>query len=210
MKRRYIAFALAAMPWLAHPAWAAGEPTEGKDYTRLQSAVPLAVPGKIEVIEFFGYWCPHCNSLEPKLEAWIAKLPPDVNFRRIPVGWQAMHVPYQKLFFALEALGLGGEIHQKVFNAVHVQGLHLEVDAGITSFAASNGIDKAKLLDAMNGFTVASRLRMANQLFGAYHVEGVPTLAVNGRFVTSPEQAGGEEKALQVADALVRLARSSH
>jgi thiol:disulfide interchange protein DsbA len=209
MKRREFAWALVAAPLLARPAWAAVEAVEGKNYTRLASPIPVAVPGKIEVIEFFGYWCPHCNAFEPTLEAWIKQLPADVSFRRVPVNWRpAQHEPYQKLFFALEVLGYGEAIQQKVYDAVHRQGLRLETDAGLTAFTSANGIDKGKLVDAIKSFTVASKSRAATQLATTYRIDGVPTLAINGRYVTSPEVAGGEQNALQVADALIKKARN--
>jgi thiol:disulfide interchange protein DsbA len=208
MKRREFTIALGVAPLIARPAWAAAEAIEGRQYTRVSPPVPVAVPGKIEVIEFFGYWCPHCNEFEPRLEAWVKKLPGDVNFRRIPVAWQKAHLPYQRLFFALEALGVGPEVHRKVFDAVHVQHLHVESDAGLAAFAGANGIDAAKLADAMKSFTVASRTGKADQLWAAYRLEVVPTLTVNGRFITSPEMTGGEDQALRVADELIRKART--
>jgi thiol:disulfide interchange protein DsbA len=207
MKRREFAIGLGIAPLVARPARAAAEPVEDRDFSRRSQPVAVAVPGKIEVIEFFGYWCPHCNELEPRLETWLRTLPKDVNFRRVPVAWQAAHEPYQRLYYALEALGFGEAMNAKVFLAVHGQGLHLEVDAGLSAFAASNGIDKAKLIDAMRGFSVGSKVRIANQLWAAYRLDGVPALAVDGRFVTSPEQAGGEDQALRVVDALIRKAR---
>lgn len=209
MKRRDFALGLAATALLRQPAVAAGDPIEGKDYTRLGSPVPVAVAGKIEVTEFFGYWCPHCAQLEPVLEPWARKLPSDVNFRRIPVAWQSQHVPFQKLYFALEAMGAGGEVHRKVFEAVHAQRLRIDNDAAIGAFAGVIGVDKARLLDEMKGFTVASKLNVANKAFAAYQLKGVPALAIHGRFVTSPELAGGEEAALRVAEALIRKARST-
>ena len=84
MKRLTISF-LALAAWLAMSAAGAAEPVEGKDYARLKNAQPVETGKKIEVIEFFSYGCPHCNDLEPILDAWVAKLPPDVQFRRVPV-----------------------------------------------------------------------------------------------------------------------------
>lgn len=207
MQRRDFSLGLAVLPWLAGTARAAGEPREGKDYRTLDTAVPVAAAGKIEVIEFFGYWCPHCRALEPWLEAWAKKLPSDVLLRRVPVAWRPLHEPYQKLYFALEAIGAPADIHRKVFEAVQMQGQHLEVESGAAAFAAANGLDKGKLLDALKGFAVASKVRAANQLWSAYRLDGVPALAVQGRFVTSPEQAGSEERALAVVDALIAKAR---
>lgn len=209
MNRRDFALGLGATALLAQSARAATEPVEGKDYTKLGTPVPVAVAGKIEVIEFFGYWCPHCSQLEPVLEPWVKKLPSDVNFRRIPVAWQAQHVPFQKLYLALEAMGAGGEVHRKVFDAVHVQRLRIDNDGAIGGFAGVIGVDKARLLDEMKGFTVASKLNVANKSFASFQINGVPTLAVNGRFLTSPEMAGGEEQALRVAEALIRKARTT-
>jgi protein dithiol oxidoreductase (disulfide-forming) len=207
VNRRDFAIGLGAAPWMTRLAWAAADPVEGKDYTRLPHSESVAVPGKIEVIEFFGYWCPHCFHLEPKLEAWVKKLPASVNFRRIPVAWQPPQAPFQQLYFALELLGVGSAIHQKVFQAVHVQHMSLDTDAGLAAFAAANSIDKVKLADAMKSFSVASKMRAANQASAAYRIEGVPTLAINGQFETSPEQAGGEDQALHVADVLIQKAR---
>ncbi|MDO8773440.1 MAG: thiol:disulfide interchange protein DsbA/DsbL [Burkholderiaceae bacterium] len=210
VNRRDFVIGLGAANLIALPSWAAVDPIEGKDYTRLQQSVPVAVPGKIEVIELFGYWCPHCFHLEPKLEAWVKKLPANVNFRRIPVAWQESQAPFQRLFFALETLSAKSDIHQKVFEALHVQHARLDSDAGAAAFAAANGIDKVKLADAMKGFAVATKMRAATQALAAYQVDGVPTLAINGQFLTSPEQAGGEDQALRVAEALIQKARVTH
>jgi len=208
MQRRNFALGLTAVPWLSQTSWAAVEPVEGRNFTTLSSPQPLAVAGKIEVIEFFGYWCPHCRSLEPTLEEWARKLPADVNFRRVPVAWQASQEPYQRLYFALESVGAAPVIHQKVFQAVQVQGMRLEVPAALAAFASANGIDAKKLADAMSGFAVASKARVATQVAQAYRIDGVPALAIHGRYLTSPEKAGSDDAALQVADALIRKAKS--
>ena len=208
MKRREFSLALGAALLATGQAQAQAQPVESKDFVLVQPPVPVAVPGKIEVIEFFGYWCPHCKELESALEAWAKKLPATVNFRRIPVAWQAAHVPYQKLYFALEALGLAEAMNAKVFNAVQVQRQRLDNDAGIAAFAAANGIDRAKLQDAMNSFSVSSKIRIANQVYEAYHLDGVPALIVNGRYRTSPELARGDERALAVVDALILKAKA--
>jgi thiol:disulfide interchange protein DsbA len=208
MNRRDFALGVALAPLAATFAQAAADPAEGKDYLVLQTPMPLAVPGKLEVIEFFGYWCPHCNAFEPRLEPWVKALPADVNFRRIPVGWQDAHVPYQKLYYALEALGLGNDVHPRVFKAFHDQHLRLDNDAAIAAFATGIGVDKAKLADALNSFSVSAKIRVASQQTKSYQIEGVPTLAVNGKYLTSPELASGEVQALRVVDALLQKARA--
>jgi len=209
MKRREFTLALGTMSLLARAARAADNPVEGKDYTLVKPPVAVPAGGRVEVVEFFGYWCPHCNAFEPLLEAWAAKLPPYVDLRRIPVGWQAMHVPYQRLYYALEALGQVPAIQRKVFHAVHEQDLRLVDDADVAPFAAAIGVDDAKLAAAMKSAAVAAKVKMANKLFKEYGVEGVPTLAIGGRYLTTPGKAGSQERVLQIADALITEIRTS-
>jgi thiol:disulfide interchange protein DsbA len=95
--------ALAGLPSL--PA-RAHTPVEGVEFKTLARPQPVEVPpGKIEVIEFFGYWCPHCHALEPELMAWRAKQSADVVFRKLPVAFRPNQAPFQHAFFALDALG---------------------------------------------------------------------------------------------------------
>jgi thiol:disulfide interchange protein DsbA len=199
--------AVAAVSGLPLAARAQGAPVEGRDYARL--AQPLAMPatGKIEVVEFFGYWCPHCNSFEPALDAWARKLPADVVFRRVPVAFSAPQEPYAKIYFTLEAMGLLEQMHRKVFAAIHVQRQHLDKDSEILAFMTANGVDSAKFSEIYKSFTVASKFKQARQLADAYRIDGVPTIGIHGRFFTSPSLAGGSEQALKVADQLIQRAR---
>jgi thiol:disulfide interchange protein DsbA len=211
MKRREFALALGAgsLPALwTGAALAQPQPVEGKEFTRLQPPGPVSAPaGKVEALEFFGYWCPHCHAFEPSLDAWVRKLPADVVFRRVPVSFGPPHEPFQKLYYALEAMGQLDTMHRKVFNAIHLQKLRLDKDADLQTLAKENNLDFAKLKDTMASFSVATKSNQAKQLASAYKLDGVPTLAVQGRFITSVGQAGGHERALQVMDALIQRAR---
>jgi thiol:disulfide interchange protein DsbA len=199
--------AIAAATSLPLAASAQGAPVEGRDYARLAQPLPMPATGKVEVVEFFGYWCPHCNSFEPTLDAWSRKLPADVVFRRVPVAFSAPQEPYAKIYFALEAMGLLEQMHRKVFAAIHVQRQHLEKDSEIVAFMTANGVDGAKFSDTYKSFTVASKFKQARQLAEAYRIDGVPTLGIHGRFFTSPSLAGGAEQALRVTDQLIQRAR---
>jgi protein dithiol oxidoreductase (disulfide-forming) len=210
MNRRRFAVCLAGAgvaPWLPLSAHAQGAPVEGRDYARLAQPVPMPVSGKVEVVEFFGYWCPHCNSFEPALDAWARKVPADVAFRRVPVAFSAAQEPYAKIFFALEAMGQLEAMHRKVFAAIHVQKQHLEKDSEIQAFFGANGIDGAKFIETFKSFSVASKFKQARQLAEAYRIDGVPTLGIHGRFFTSPSLAGGPEQALRVTDQLIQRVR---
>ena len=211
MKRRDFSLQLAAAGLGTVWATSAGAqvgPVEGTHYTKLAQPVPVSVPaGKIEVIEFFSYGCPHCFALEPTLEPWAKRLPDDVVFKRVPVGFNALYENYQKIYYALEAMGQVENMHRKVFNAIHQQRLRLDKEADIAAFMTANGIDGAKFVELYKSFTVQTKAKQAQQLSQAYKIEGVPTLAVQGRYTTSGSQAGSNERALAVADALVQTAR---
>ena len=197
---------LAGLPGLAQ---AQGGPVEGRDFHKLDKPLPVT-PGKVEVVEFFGYWCPHCNAFEPVLEAWARRLPAQqVAFRRVAVAFNAAQEPIQRMFFALEALGQLEPVHAKVFSAIHVaKGLPpAPKEAEIANFLKANGLDSAKVLETMKSFAVATKVRQARQLADGYGLDGVPLLGIAGRWRTSPGIAGSHERALAVADALIAQAR---
>ena len=215
MKRRQFSTALlgASTAALALPgeSRAQGGPVEGRHYVRLSTPVPTTAPaGKIELIEFFWYGCPHCNAFEPALDAWARQLPADVAFRRVPAAFSAEpFVAHQRIFFALESLGLVGAMHRKVFYAIHHDRMRLDKPAEISAFMAQNGVDAAKFMDAYNAFGTQTKLRQANQLVDGYKIDGVPAIGIHGRFYTSGTLAGDNDRALAVADWLVQRLRKS-
>jgi thiol:disulfide interchange protein DsbA len=191
-------------------AWSQRRPEDGKDYRTLDQRVAVeAAPGKIEVVEFFWYACPHCNAFEPKLVAWSKKLPPDVVLRRVPVAFRDDFVPQQRLYYTLEAMGKVGELHGKVFEAIHGQRQPTNREDSILAFAEKNGLDRAKFQELYNSFGVSTKARRAAQLQDAYKVEGVPAIGVAGRYYVDGETAGNMDRALQVTDFLVAEARKT-
>jgi protein dithiol oxidoreductase (disulfide-forming) len=197
---------------LIEGAQAQGGPKEGKDYVKLSTPAPVTLPSadkKVEVVEFFWYGCPHCYAFEPIIEAWIKKLPADVSFRQVPVGFMAAHQFHQKVFYAMEETGQFAAMHRKVFNAIHQGGKRLSSESEVVAFFSSNGGDGAKLADAMKGFGVNTKANRAKQLADAYKIDGVPALGIQGRFYTSGALAGNHERATQVADFLIQAARKA-
>ena len=189
---------------------AQGNPAEGKQYVRLSQPLPAAGGGKIEVIEFFWYGCPHCNDFEPMLDAWAKKLPADVLFRRVPVAFRDEPFgSHQRIYYALEAMNQVDAMHRKVFYAIHNDRQRLDKPADIADFMAKNGLDGAKFLDVFNSFSVQTKARQAKQLAESYKIDGVPALGIQGRYYTSGTLAGSTEKALQVTDFLVQQIRKS-
>jgi len=209
MNRRDFALLVPALgAWVASPAWAQGGPVEGTHYVKLSQPAPVTAPaGKIEVVEFFWYGCPHCYTLEPAIEAWTKRLAADVMFRRVPVGFAAVHEAHQRLFYGLEAIDQLEPMHKKIFAAIQVQRQRLEKEDEQLAFAAGNGVDRAKLAEAMKSFGVATKMRQAKQLSAAYKIDGVPAIGVAGRFYTAGSLAGDNERALGVADFLIQRVR---
>jgi thiol:disulfide interchange protein DsbA len=207
MKRRDFSLALGAAAgasWVQTPALAqVTPPVAGNDYLVLEKPAPVeALAGKIEIIEFFWYSCPHCNVFEPTLAAWIKRMPKDVSVRRVPVAFRDDFVPQQRLYYALEALGLVETHHGKVFTAIHGEKLNLNSAEAISNWAAKQGIDKAKFMAQFNSFAVANKATKGTQLQNAYKVEGVPAIGVAGRFYTDGTFAKSMDRALVIAEYL--------
>ena len=214
MRRREFAgaaMALTATAWgLTTPAvWAQTKGfKEGADYLKLARPAPVDTPaGKVEVVEFFGYWCPHCARFEPAFEAWVKKVPAHVVVRRVPVAFRPDTEPLQRLYFSLEAMGKVDELHGKVFAAIHGEKQKLNSQDDIANWVAKQGLDKAKFLEHYNSFSMSGKLKRAAQLVEAYQLDGVPALGVAGKYFTSGSLAQSMERALQVVEHLAEVSR---
>jgi len=163
--------------------------------------------GKIEVIEFFWYGCPHCYTLEPEVNAWAKRAPKDVVLKRVPAVPSDSWAEGAKIYYSLEAMGLLDQYHQKVFDAIHKDNVNLQNKRLRDEWLKKNGIDVAKYEEAEKSFTVASKLARARQMTQSYKVDGVPRVIVNGKYYTSGEQAGGPQQVFVVVDQLVEMSR---
>jgi thiol:disulfide interchange protein DsbA len=212
MDRREFSLAAAAAALLPLAATAQVKPPEdGREYRTLDKRAPVDAPaGRIELVDFFWYNCPHCNAFEPMLQAWSRRLPDDVQMKRVPAAFHDDMVAQQRLFYTLEALGKVGELHTKVFDAVHKEHLDLTRLPGMVDWAARQGIDPAKFTDTFNSFAIAAKARRAAEIQNAYGLEGVPAFGVAGRWYTDPTLAGGNNsRFIQVAEFLLGEARKS-
>jgi len=183
-------------------------PVEGTNYVKLGQPVPVPSGGKIDVIEFFWYGCPHCNAFEPTLDAWQKTLPADVAFRRVPVAFsEEPFAAHQRIFYALESMGLVNSMHRKVFYAIHNERMRLAKPDEIAAFMAKNGVDGAKFMEAYNSFSVQTKAAQARQLAQAYKIDAVPAMGVQGRYYITGTMAGGNDRMPAVVDALVQRIR---
>jgi thiol:disulfide interchange protein DsbA len=180
---------------------------EGFDYRVLPITQPIDAKGKVEVIEFFWYGCPHCYEFEPELKGWIKRQNKDVVFKKVPIAFREELMPHSQLFYALETLGKGDALNDKVMFAMHRENKRLLNENEIADWVAAQGVDRNAFLAAYRSFAVLSKARAANQLGNAYRIDGVPTVAVQGKYITSPSIAGSRAKAVNVMDFLVNKVR---
>lgn len=159
-------------------------------------------PGKIEVLEFFAYTCPHCAVLEPLVTKWKAQLPSDVAFSSVPVAFNQAMKPFQYFYYSLEAIGRL-DLHPKFFVALHQEKKRLFSQEAMIDWAVDQGVDRAKFTAAMNSFGVKSKATRADQLAKGYAIQGTPSIAVGGRYLTSPSEAGGYQETIDVASELI-------
>ena len=176
---------------------------EGFDYRVLPLTQPIDAKGKVEVIEFFWYGCPHCYEFEPELKGWIKRQNKDVVFKKVPIAFREELMPHSQLFYTLEALGKGDTLNDKVMFAMHRENKRLLNENEIADWVAAQGVDRNAFLAAYRSFAVLSKARAANQLGNAYRIDGVPTVAVQGKYITSPSIAGSRAKAVNIMDFLV-------
>jgi thiol:disulfide interchange protein DsbA len=203
---KYLAAGLLLL--LSQLAISQGRPIEeGFDYRVLPVAQSVEAKGKIEVLEFFWYGCPHCHDFEPDLSAWIKRQGKDVVVRKIPVVFRDDLLVHSQLFYALEVLNRP-DLHAKVMDAIHIEKKKLMTEDQIVDWAASQGLDRQKFSAAFKSFTVISKARASVQIAQAYRIDGVPTVAIQGKYITSPSIAGGSKvRALDVMDFLINKVR---
>jgi thiol:disulfide interchange protein DsbA len=201
----------------AEPAVAA--PKSFPQYRTLSEVQNTDANGKIEVTEFFAYYCPHCSSLEPRLAEWVKQQGDKIVFKRVHVSGPQTANAQQRLYYTLDSLGLQEQYHNKVFDAIHGQHLRLGSDEQVMEWLPQAGIDPAKYSAAAHSFGLQAKLRRANALMASYQIDYWPQIAIDGHYLTSPAQVGEatpelvtevaqQEAALKVMDFLVTKAQA--
>lgn len=198
---------LLAAAFAFSPAAAVAQPKAGTDYSELKAVQPVEAKGKIEVVEFFWYRCPHCYALEPTLEAWVKKLPAGVEFRRVPAVLSDNWAIDARIYYAFEAMGIVDKVHRSFFDAIHKDRLNIANEQSMNEWLKKNGIDRKKFDDAVKSFGVQAKVKRAAQLSASYQLDGVPMLAVQGKYTVSAEQGGSQAGMLATTDYLIDLAR---
>lgn len=186
----------------------AAAPVEGQDYTVLDTPVKTQVDdNQIEVTGVFWYGCPHCYNLEEPLNAWVAELPEDVTFNRLPATMGDAWVKHAFAYYAAEDLGILDKVHDDFFEALHEQGKRLTDPDDIAAFFSNYGVSEEDALKALNSFGVKSQVSKANTRMRGMELMGVPALVVDGRYVISPSSAGSLDNMPLIAGSLIEQIR---
>jgi len=208
MKRLVTLLFVTLVAWFAVPGSGfAAEPVAGREFKAISPPMATA-KDKIEVIEFFSYGCPHCSDFHPLVSKWVASLPKDVTFRRVPVSFnRAEWARLSRIYYALEATGDLAKLDTAVFIAIHEQRVAFKTDEAVIAWAASKGIDGKKFGEAMASFSMQSKVQRADQDASAARIGGVPALAVDGKFLVNNEAADNYEHLLKITDSVIAKAR---
>lgn len=179
----------------------------GKHYTAVNPPL-TSVAGKIEVVEFFSYGCPHCKDFNPVIHNWSDKLPKDVTLRRVPITFgRPEWARLAKIYYALEATGNLAKLDNEVFAAIHDQRIRFANDDAVVQWVASKGGDAKKFSDAFNGFSIQSQVARGDQEASAYKIPGVPAIGVDGRFLMKGDATNSYGELLQFTDSMIAQAR---
>ncbi len=181
----------------------------GKEYTLIEPPVASTAPaGKIEVIEFFSYGCPHCRDFNPLVSTWVGKQPKDVSFRKVPISFgRPAWARLASIYYALESTGDLGKLENAVFKAIHDERVNFNSDESIATWAGSKGADAQKVANAIASFGMQSQIRRGDQEAQNAKISGVPAIVVAGKYLVNNAAANGYDDLLRITDALIAKAR---
>jgi len=161
--------------------------------------------GKVEVLEFFWYGCPHCYNIEPDMEEWLKTQKGNIDFRMVPAPLNPSWTVHTQFFYAAEALGVLDKLHKPLFSAMHKEKRKLFDKASLIDFAVEHGIDRKAFSDAWNSFGVYVKVQQARKLGKRFQLSGVPAVGINGKYKTNGSLAGTYPKMFTIMDELIAV-----
>lgn len=171
---------------------------------------PTQTGDKIEVLELFWYGCPHCYDLEPYLDSWLKNKSDDVEFRRMPAILGKNWIPHAKAYFTAEKLGIVDQIHKLLFDAIHKDGEQIFDEKSLKIFFTNHGVDAGEFAKIYNSEEVEVKIKESFVMGQRYKITGVPSIIVNGKYLTSTTMAGGHEDLFTIIDQLIKKEREGN
>ncbi len=176
----------------------------GEGWDPIDPPIATSVPeGKVEVVEFFWYGCPHCYTMEPALQAWLKTKPENVEFKRVPAPLNPNWTVHAQFFYAAEALGIAEKLHGPLFEAMHVKKQKLFKKTDLIDFAVEHGADRQKFTEAWDSFGTYVKVQQAKKLGQKYNLDGVPAIGIDGKYKTSGSLAGSYSRMFEIVSQLV-------
>lgn len=202
-----IIFTLVLSLALSNLVFAAESFKEGVDYDKLDTPVRTSDAGKIEVLEFFWYGCPHCFEMESHLKEWLARIPDDVYFIRKPAVLNKSWEVHGRGYYVAQAQGILEESHGALFNAIHLDKKSIKTKEDLANFYKDFGLEPDKFLKLYNSFSVSSDVSESHAMARAFRILGVPTVIINGKYVTTGKKAKSYKRWMDIINYLVQLER---
>ena len=181
----------------------AADYTEGKHYKKLPVQQSTGSGDKIEVLEFFWYGCSHCYSFEPFIKSWKKTKPENVEFVRVPAIFRPDWEVQARAYYALNNMGVIEDVHEKIFKAIHKDKKRLNKLEMMTDFVEKNGVNRQEFIKQYNSFSVDGMVRKAKKQQKAYNIQGVPSIAINGKYLTGGAMAGSYDNLINIINYLI-------
>ncbi|MBL1321657.1 MAG: thiol:disulfide interchange protein DsbA/DsbL [Methylophaga sp.] len=175
----------------------------GVHYKSTAQLLATSSEDKVEVIEMFSYACPHCYDLDPLVEEWKKTIPENVVFVAVPAIFRDSWLELAKLFYTAEATGDLEKLHPLIFKAIHVEKRRMVTEEDMLNFAADQGIDRESFEKMMNSFAVKGKVKKALIMSQLSGITGVPSMIVNGKYISDAPMAGGQPNLLKAVDFLI-------
>lgn len=201
-----LTFTMVILPVLASAKTGSSMIMRGVDYQVINPPLQPEPHHKVHVIELFWYGCPHCYAFEPHLVNWLKHHSHNVVFKRVPAV--PPNNPIWKLdaraFYAAQVLGILNKTHEAFFDALHKYHEQLYTTTKISRFYSHYGVSATKFANTMFSFDVTMKVNNAFNIAHNAHIQGVPTVIIDGKYKTDPEHAGGPTGMIKVMNYLVK------
>ena len=162
----------------------------------------------IIIYEFFWYGCPHCYNLEPTMDRIEADLEKDTKVVKLPVALRDSWIPHAKLYYALKQMDKIDQVHNLIFEEIHLEDNRLNTEQQMIDFLGKHGIDTDKFIEKYNSFGTEARIKKASNLAKKYQIDSVPTIIINGKFLTSGSYVSSYDELYSVVNLLVERERN--
>lgn len=156
---------------------------EGQDYEVIPTVKPQANPNKIEVLEFFGYFCIHCKNLDPILRKHTPTFASDTYVRSAHVVWEPDMMTFARITSAVNSTGMKNQANPAIFSAMFDQKINLSDEKTFKEWALKQpSFDGKKLVAAYDSFSSQTDAKNMEKLTKEYQIEGTPTIIVGGKY----------------------------